>query len=143
VLQTSFDHLASQLTGILMNGWVRHEFIFARAFGFDLLSNVFVVASKPFVRHMFDAHSQLLLLSYRAGRRASPRHLSSMVKQLLSPGAARLSNRAKLGSLKSVLENGIRKAVASMTQKRVLDLDCNREQVGGESLARPKETAPA
>jgi hypothetical protein len=42
-----------------MNGWVRHEFIFARAFGFDLLSNVFVVASKPFVRHMFDAHSQL------------------------------------------------------------------------------------
>src|SRR5258708_4367245 len=67
MLQTSLDHLASQVTGILMNGWVCHEFIFAGSFGFDLLSNVFVVASKPFVGHMFDAHSQLLLPSHRGG----------------------------------------------------------------------------
>jgi hypothetical protein len=67
MLQTSFDHLASQLIGVLMNGWVRHEFIFARSFGFDLLSNVVVVASKPLVRHSFDAHSQLLLPSYCGG----------------------------------------------------------------------------
>src|SRR5258707_15579740 len=71
MLQTSLDHLASQVTGILMNGWVRHEFIFAGSFGFDLLSNVFVVASKPFVRHMFDAHSLFLLPSYR-GSFSSP-----------------------------------------------------------------------
>src|SRR5258706_14499805 len=67
MLQTSFDHLASQLIGVLMNGWIRHEFIFARSFGFDLLSNVVVVASKPLVRHTFDAHSQLLLSIYRGG----------------------------------------------------------------------------
>src|SRR6266436_10248963 len=67
MLQTSFDHFASQLIGVLMNGWVRHEFIFARSFGFDLLSNVVVVASKPLVRHTFDAHSQLLLPIYRGG----------------------------------------------------------------------------
>src|SRR5260370_10187583 len=67
MLQTSFDHFASQLIGVLMNVWVRHEFIFARSFGFDLLSNVVVVASKPLVRHTFDAHSRLLLPIYRGG----------------------------------------------------------------------------
>jgi hypothetical protein len=64
-----------------------------------------------------------------------------MVKQLLSPSAVRLSNRAKLGSLKSVPENGIRKAVASMTQ--ILDLNCGREQFGDESLAKAKRNGPS
>jgi len=40
MLQTSLDHLASQVTGIVSNGWVCHEFIFAGSFCFDLLSDV-------------------------------------------------------------------------------------------------------
>src|SRR6476660_6627208 len=67
MLQTSLDHLTLQLIGVLLNGWVHQKFMIPRSIGFDLLSNVFVVTSKPFVRHMFDAHSQLLLSSYRGG----------------------------------------------------------------------------
>ena len=55
----------------MLNGWVHHEFMIPRSIGFDLLPNVFVIANKPFVRHMFDAHSQLLLPIYRgAGEQA-------------------------------------------------------------------------
>ena len=32
-----------------------------RLVSLDLLSNIFVEMSEPFVRHMFDAHGQLLL----------------------------------------------------------------------------------
>ena len=59
VIQSSFDHLASQPVGVLTNCWVRHELMLVRAVSLDLLSNVFVEMSEPFVRHMFDAHGQL------------------------------------------------------------------------------------
>jgi len=45
-----------QLIGVLLNGWVHHEFMIARSIGFDLLPNVFVIASEPFVGHIFNAH---------------------------------------------------------------------------------------
>src|SRR5258705_12685087 len=67
MLQTSFDHLTLQLIGVLLNGWVHHEFMIPRSIGFDLLPNVFVIANKPFVGHIFHAHSQLLLPIYRGG----------------------------------------------------------------------------
>src|SRR6476646_9763661 len=57
MLQTSFDHLTLQLIGVLLNGWVHHEFMIPRSIGFDLLPNVFVIASERFVGHIFNAHN--------------------------------------------------------------------------------------
>src|SRR5258708_25959505 len=78
MLQTSFDHLTLQLISVLLNGWVHHEFMIPRSIGFDLLPNVIVIANKPFVGHIFHAHSQLspTHLSRRLWR-ASPRELCS------------------------------------------------------------------
>jgi hypothetical protein len=56
MLQTSFDHLTLQLIGVLLNGWVHHEFMIPRSIGFDLLPNGFVIANEPFVGHIFNAH---------------------------------------------------------------------------------------
>jgi hypothetical protein len=56
MLQTSFYHLTLQLIGVLLNGWVHHEFMIPRSIGFDLLPNVFVIANEPFVGHIFNAH---------------------------------------------------------------------------------------
>jgi hypothetical protein len=43
MLQAPFDHLTLQLFGVLLNGWVHHKIMIARAIGFDLLPNIFVM----------------------------------------------------------------------------------------------------
>jgi hypothetical protein len=56
VLQSPFEDLASQSIGILANGRVRRELRLACPVCLDLLANVFVIMSEPFVRHIFDTH---------------------------------------------------------------------------------------
>jgi hypothetical protein len=60
VVQSPFDHFVLQPIGILTNCWVRHELLLIPSISLDLLSNVLVEINQPFVRHMFDAHDQLL-----------------------------------------------------------------------------------
>jgi hypothetical protein len=64
-----------QLIGVLLNGWVHHEFMIPRSIGFDLLPNVFVKANEPFVGHIFHAHDFKLprTQSLRGGYPASVR----------------------------------------------------------------------
>jgi hypothetical protein len=70
VPQPPFDQLALQALGVLANSWSGRELMFFPSIGFDLLSNIFVEMSEPFVRHVFHAHNQLLpLLSLFSPRR--------------------------------------------------------------------------
>ena len=48
---------------VLANCRVGHELMLVRTISLDLLSNVFVEMSEPFVRHMFDTHNQPLFNS--------------------------------------------------------------------------------
>jgi hypothetical protein len=72
VLQSPLDHFALQPFGILANCGVGHELMLVRAISLDLLSNVFVEMREPFVRHMFDAHDQLLLFQLKAKMQPRP-----------------------------------------------------------------------
>jgi len=60
VPQSSSDHFAAQLIGVLANGRVRHELVLVSTISIDLLSNIVVEANEPLVRHTFDTHDQLL-----------------------------------------------------------------------------------
>ena len=82
MLQSPLDHFALLPFGILANCRVGHELMLVRAIGLDLLSNVFVEMREPFVRHMFDAHDQLLLFQLKA--KMQPR-LRLLVSSELNP----------------------------------------------------------
>jgi hypothetical protein len=62
VPQSSSDHFPAQL-GVLTNGRTRRDAMFVGPVGLDLLSNIFVGTSEPFIRHKLDAHGQILQLT--------------------------------------------------------------------------------
>src|SRR5258705_607582 len=83
MVQSSFDHFVLQPIGVLTNCGVRHELLLIRSISLDLLSNVFVEMNQPFVRHVFDAHDQLLLLQLNATF-PSPSTPARQAKQIAS-----------------------------------------------------------
>jgi hypothetical protein len=78
--QSPFDHLVSQPVGVLTNRRTGRELMLFPPVRLDLLANVFVKMTEPFIRHLFHTHHHPLLVPNAAvlvRSLASPRHPSS------------------------------------------------------------------
>jgi hypothetical protein len=103
VPQAPFDHFASQPVGVLPNAWTRRELMLLAPIGLDLLSNVFVEMSEPFVGHMFDTHDQLLLVLNTAWHTQTTTSLDAAFRRPKS----RVSRPGLAGRERRPLKNGI------------------------------------